>query len=79
MELADWAQDTKKKLDADPAVANERKAWAAFLKAQAQERKAEGKEKKLKPAISAYKKIVKKYPGTRAGALAADALARLGN
>lgn len=78
MEIADWAAEQKKTLDGDQAVALEMKAWKAYLKAVGQERKAGGKEKKLKPAITSYKRIVKKYPDTRAGRMAQDALTRLG-
>ncbi|MHC5050323.1 MAG: TlpA family protein disulfide reductase [Planctomycetota bacterium] len=78
MEVATWAADMKKKLDGDPAVALEVKAWKALRKAQAKERKAEGKAKKLGPARTAYKRLVKKYEGTAAAQKAGEALRRIG-
>jgi len=77
MDLASWAADTKKTLDADPAVKNERSAWKSYEKAQQRELKAGGKAKKLKPVVTAYKRIVKKYPGTRAAKMAEAAVSRL--
>ncbi|MGQ0613888.1 MAG: hypothetical protein ACT4PV_09150 [Planctomycetaceae bacterium] len=79
MEVATWAADQKKILDDDPVVEKELKGWEALEKARALEQKAEGKEKKLGPARSAYKSIVKKYPDTRAAKMAEEALARIGN
>jgi hypothetical protein len=78
MEVATWAAATKKKLDADPEVAQELKAWKALRKAQGKERKAEGKAKKLGPARTAYKRLVKKFPGTAAAKRAEEALRRIG-
>ncbi|MHC4547499.1 MAG: thioredoxin domain-containing protein [Planctomycetota bacterium] len=78
MEVAKWAAETKRKLDAEPAVAREVKAWKALRKAQAKEEKAGGRAKKLGSARTAYKSIMKKYPGTRAAEVAAKALRRLG-
>lgn len=78
MEVATWAADMKRKLDGDPAVANELKAWKALGKAQAKERKADGKAKKLASARTAYKRLAKKYPGTAAAQRAEEALRRIG-
>lgn len=78
MEVAQWAAAKEKELGADPAVANELKAWKAWAKASEKERDAGGKEKKLGAVRTAYKSIVKKYPGTRAAELAEKALSRLG-
>ncbi len=78
MEVATWAAATKKKLDGDPAVALEVKAWKALRKAQDKERKAAGKAKKLGPARTAYKRLVKKYPDTAAAKRAEEALRRIG-
>jgi hypothetical protein len=78
MAVATWAADMKKKLDGDPAVALEMKAWKALRKAQDKERKAEGKAKKLGPARTAYKRLVKKYEGTAAAQKAGEALRRIG-
>jgi len=79
MEVATWAAETRKKLEADPAVKTERKACKALRKAEAREEKAQGKAKKLGPARSAYRAVVKRYPGTQAAKLAEEALRRLGN
>ena len=78
MEVATWAAETRKKLDSDPAVAHEMKAWKALRKAQAKERRAAGKAKKLAPARTAYKRLVKKFPGTAAAKRAEEALGRMG-
>jgi len=78
MEIAAWVAETKKTLDGDAAVATEVKAWKALTKARAKEKKAGGKEKKLGAARTAYKRLAKKYEGTRAGKLAEEALRRLG-
>jgi len=78
LEVEAWAAETKKKLEADDQVSLEIKGWKAYEKAQERERKAEGKERKLGPVKSAYKSVAKKYPGTRAAALAEEALSRLG-
>ena len=78
MEAAAWAAETFKTLDADPAVDNELKAWKDFEKAREKELRAEGNERKLKPAITAYERLAKKYPGTRAAGLAEAAAKRLG-
>jgi len=78
MEAAQWAAETAKKLDADPEVATELKAWKDYEKARDKEMRAEGNEKKLKPAITAYERLAKKYPGTRAANLAEEAVKRLG-
>jgi hypothetical protein len=78
MEVATWAAETRKKLDGDPAVAHELKAWSALRKAQEKERKAEGNAKKLAPARTAYKRLIKKYAGTAAAQRAEEALGRIG-
>jgi len=78
MEVAEWAWAKDKELAADPAVKDEVAAWEALEKAQELESKAEGKAKKLGAAKTAYKRLAKKYPETRAGKLAEEALARLG-
>jgi len=78
LEIEGWAAETKKKLDADDQVSLELKGWKAYQKAQEREIKAGGKERKLGPVKSAYKSIAKKYPGTRAGKMAEEALSRLG-
>jgi hypothetical protein len=78
MDVATWAADMKKKLDGDAAVATELKAWKVLRKAQDKERKAAGKAKKLGAARTAYKRLVKKYPGTAAAQKAEDALRRIG-
>jgi hypothetical protein len=74
---AAWAATKKAELDKDPAVKNELSAAKALGKAQAKEADAGGKAKKLKGAISAYTKLVKKYAGTKAAEQAEAALKRL--
>jgi len=78
MEVATWAAGKLKELKADPAATTEVKALKAYRKAEAREQKAGGKAKKLGPARSAYRTVVKRYPGTRAAKLAEEALKRLG-
>lgn len=77
MPAAEEAVTKKAELEKDPAVANEIDAAGALRKAQAKEDDAGGKEKKLKGVLSAYEKVVKKYEGTKAAALAAEAVRRL--
>jgi len=78
MEVATWAAETKKTLEADPVVKDEIKAWKLFEKIQKDEAKAGGKEKKLKPVATKYARLAKKYPETRAGKMAEEAAKRLG-
>ena len=66
MDVATWVADKKKELDADASVKNEMSAMKSFKKAAANEEKAGGKAKKMGPAIKGYKRVVKKYAGTRA-------------
>lgn len=77
MPVAEQAATQKAELEKDPAVKNEIDAADALDKARAKEDDAGGKEKKLKGVLSAYEKIVKKYEGTKAAALAAEAVKRL--
>lgn len=77
MEVATFAADTKKKLDADKQVKVEMKAWKAYLKALAKEQDAGRSQKKLADARKAYEKVFKKYPGTRAADMANKATRRL--
>jgi len=74
MEVATWALEKRKALDADAEVAKEMKAFDGLAKARALEAKAEGKAKKLGPARVAYKSVVKKYPGTKAAEMAQKSL-----
>ncbi len=78
MDVATWAADKKKELDADANVKNEMSAMKSFKKAAANEEKAGGKAKKMGPAIKGYKRVVKKYAGTRAAKMAEAALGRIG-
>ncbi|NJN14579.1 MAG: hypothetical protein HC813_02850 [Planctomycetes bacterium] len=54
------------------------KAWDAYQKAQELEAKAGGKQKKLGSARTAYRRLLKKYPETRGGKMAEEALKRIG-
>ncbi len=77
MEQATWAAAKQKELKADKAVGNELKAFKALAKARQKQLDAGGKAKKLKPVAKLYKRIVKKYPGTKAAELAEKALKTL--
>jgi len=77
MEAAAWAKTKLAELKADPAVKNELSGMKALRKAQARELDAGGKEKKLKGVVSAYRKVVKKFAGTRAAVEAEAAVKRL--
>jgi hypothetical protein len=78
MEVADWAKETLRTLSADPGVADEIKAWKLYEKARDRELAAGGDAKKRKPAVTQYKAVAKKHPGTRAAEEAQKALQRLG-
>ena len=78
MDVATWVAAKKKELDADADVKNEMSAMKSLKKAAGHEEKAGDKAKKMGPAIKGYKKVVKKYAGTRAAKMAEDALGRLG-
>ena len=77
MEIATWAAEKKKALDADEAVQIEVKAWKSYGKAQKKQASAKGKAKKMGPARKAYQSVMKKYPGTRAAKMAESALKSL--
>ena len=77
MEVAAYAAAQKKNLDSDPVVKHEMRAWKAYEKVVAQERKAGNSKSKLKSVRKAYEAVFKRYRDTRAAELANLAARRL--
>lgn len=72
MEVAAWAVQRRRELDADPDVRRELLAWQELEKIAAREKKALGDPKKLEAVRRSYRDLVQKHPGTRAAQVAAE-------
>jgi len=68
MEIATWAAEKKREIQADPAARRELSAWQELEKIIERETKARGDRKKLEAVRKAYQALIKKYPGTVASA-----------
>jgi hypothetical protein len=67
MEVASWAAEKRREIQADPAARRELMAWQELEKIIEKEQKAAGDSKKRTAVRKAYEALVKKYPGTAAG------------
>ncbi len=74
MEVALWAAEKKRELDADPEARKEILAWQEYEKIVARERKADGDPKKLEAVRKEYRSLIAKHPGTRAARAANERL-----
>lgn len=77
MELGDWAEDHLERLEDEPSVDKDEKAWKAFRSALDRDVGSDGRPNKVVVARQYFERVAERHGGTEAARRARDAVERL--